>query len=308
MSNYKFSLLLGAAVLTATASSAAGEPGPYAGRAAGYQAVHPDSIEHLSTPDQIRKLDVSSVPPTEIWRVLEHGEKVECLSCIPIVEKLLWSHHPKTREISAWWLRRRIFGVFGPGQVYQTVTETLLDQSQDEDVRAYAANALGEFLDRAGVPTVSQAIRTDPSAKVRAASVAALERINSSGAQGEVSFAMADTDQEVRMTALHAAIHLNSFVDIAAVAGRLSDQVPEVRRRAAEALGVMRAGDSVAGLVALSSPAQESDADVRKAAITALGQIGDPTARTAVTAALGDSNSLVRDAARVAARRLGTGA
>jgi hypothetical protein len=25
------------------------------------------------------------VPPTRIWKVLEHGEKVECLACIPVV-------------------------------------------------------------------------------------------------------------------------------------------------------------------------------------------------------------------------------
>ncbi len=31
----------------------------------------------------------------------------------------------QTREIAAWWLRRRIFGVFGPGQVYQQTINTL---------------------------------------------------------------------------------------------------------------------------------------------------------------------------------------
>ena len=35
---------------------------------------------------------------------------------------------PKTREIAAWWLRRRIFGVFGPGEVYQQTVQTLADR------------------------------------------------------------------------------------------------------------------------------------------------------------------------------------
>ena len=56
-------------------------------------------------------------PAAAIWQALEHGEKVECLDCIPAVEKLLYDGNAKNREIAAWWLRRRIFGVFGPGEV-----------------------------------------------------------------------------------------------------------------------------------------------------------------------------------------------
>ena len=57
--------------------------------------------------------------PTLIWETLEHGEKVECLDCIPVVAPLLYDSNAKNREIAAWWLRRRIFGVFGPGEVYE---------------------------------------------------------------------------------------------------------------------------------------------------------------------------------------------
>ena len=51
----------------------------------------------------------------------------------PSVEKLLYDANAKNREISAWWLRRRIFGVFGPGEVYERmVTQTLANARRSE--------------------------------------------------------------------------------------------------------------------------------------------------------------------------------
>jgi HEAT repeat protein len=66
----------------------------------------------------------------------------------------------------------------------------------------------------------------------------------------------------------------------------------------------MRVKDSVMGLVALTSPNTEPDARVRAAAIGALGRIADPGSRGAVQAAQNDSNQFVRDAARIALRKL----
>ena len=37
-----------------------------------------------------------------MWETLEHGEKVECLDCIPLVAPLLYDSNAKTREIAAW--------------------------------------------------------------------------------------------------------------------------------------------------------------------------------------------------------------
>ncbi len=41
-----------------------------------------------------------------IKKHLEHGEKVECIECIPTVSQLLYNSNARNREISAWWLRR----------------------------------------------------------------------------------------------------------------------------------------------------------------------------------------------------------
>jgi HEAT repeat protein len=85
---------------------------------------------------------------------------------------------------------------------------------------------------------------------------------------------------------------------------RVGDASAEVRRAAALSIGTMRAVDAVDGLIALVSPAGEADAAVRKAAVWSLGQIADPSAEEAVRAALRDPDPLVRDAARVALRRM----
>src|SRR3954468_17079326 len=109
----KTSVTLGTLLLSSGAR--ADEPNITRGRAEMYKQLSPESLETVSTRDQIMTLRASNIAPTRIWKVLEHGEKLECLACVPVVSKLLYNSQPKTREIAAWWLRRRIFGVFGPG-------------------------------------------------------------------------------------------------------------------------------------------------------------------------------------------------
>lgn len=290
----------------------------HAGRAAVYGQLQNDGLEAVSTPAAIMGMvKNANSAATQIWSTLEHGEKVECLDCIPYVSKLLFSNEAKTREISAWWLRRRIFGVFGPGEVYSQLLTTVSDQTQPETTRAYAANALGEFLSVDGVAPVAQALVSDPSAVVRKASANALVRLNSRGPNGELATALHDVDESVRLTALFSVTHINVFgttAEIASVVGLLDDQSAAVRRRTAETLGTMHVADSVAGLIAKTNAAQEPDAGVRAAAAWALGQLatsltsdGDLTAaRDAVTALVNNENENqnVRDAAAIALRSL----
>jgi hypothetical protein len=94
------------------------------GLAGVYGSQPADQVEFLSTPDAIKSAAASGAP-TLVWETLEHGEKIECLDCIPLVAPLLYDANAKTREIAAWWLRRRIFGVFGQGEVYQQTIQTL---------------------------------------------------------------------------------------------------------------------------------------------------------------------------------------
>lgn len=301
--------LLGTLVALGLPSSGRAEPNDparrYAGRARVYEHLSPESLEAVTTPARIKAVTAGNVAPMEIWRALEHGEKVECLDCIPHVAKLLYSSHPKTREISAWWLRRRIFGVFGPGEVYSQVVQTLSSDPSAER-RAQAAEALGEFLVRPGVTHVATALRQDASPLVREASARALERLNSEGPAGELGAAIArdGEDERVVLSALKAATRINVFTGMDAVVSQIDHPSARVRKRAAEVVGALRARDAVVGLVAITSAETEPDAGVRAAAVAALGQIGDPSTRAAVEAALDDANGFVRDAAAIALRRL----
>ncbi len=298
----KSSVVLATLLLASGASAA--KPNITTGRAEVYKQLTPESLEAVSTPEQIKKLDADNIAPTRIWKVLEHGEKLECLACVPVVSKLLYNSNAKTREISAWWLRRRIFGVFGPGQVYQQTLSTLGNAKETEQHRLYAANALGEFLSVSGVPALSKAVTGDVSPAVRVAAVAGLERLNSSGASGELTAALGDAEASVRLAALHAATHINSFADVEAVVALISDPSALVRRRSAETLGVMKAADAVVGLIALTYADQEPDASVRAASVWALGQIGDSEARDAILDAQEDVDPSVRSAAAIAGRML----
>jgi hypothetical protein len=296
--------LLLAAIVVSAASSRADSPTTRS-HAAVYDSLDPLSIEHVTSAQALQtELAQPNVAPTRIWKLLEHAEILECLSCIPQVAKLLYDGNAKNREISAWWLRRRPFGVFGPGEVYSGVLATLSDAGETEFRRAYAANAIGEFLLPAGVPYVAKAALEDPSPRVRAAAVLALARLNDEGPEQQLGRALADPDESVRLAALSAVLAINVFTSREKIAERFGDGSSAVRRRAAEIAGALKLADAIAGLSVLSSEASESDPGVRAAAAWALGQLADPQAGPALSAALSDSNSLVRDAARIALQRL----
>jgi HEAT repeat protein len=295
-------LLLGAA--SSHVASADDQKLTLAGRAKQYENLSQNSLEATRTQDSMLKLlKAANAAPTALWTMLEHGEKVECLGCIPYVSKMLYASNPKTREISAWWLRRRIFGVFGPGEAYEQ-TVTTLSTSQNATQRAYAANALGEFLEGAGIAPVAKALTDDQAPEVRLAAANALVRLNTQGPNAELGTALADGDVNVRLAALYGVTHINVFSNVDRVVARISDDSPLVRRRAAQTLGALKTADSVVGLIAITSKDNEPDAGVRAAAVWALGQIADPEAREAVVAAQDDSDVTVRNAAAIAVLRL----
>ena len=311
------SVAVSAALSISLASAADATDGTHVGRSSVYSNLQNNTLEDVSTQDDLLKLlttrdangkvvtvGEADFAPTKFWTMLEHGERMECLACIPHVSKMIYASNPKTREISAWWLRRRIFGVFGKGEAYEQIVNTVSDSSATPLKRAYAANALGEFLEGAGIPPVSQALVNDSSPAVRLAAANALIRLNNQGPNSELSTALSDSDESVRLAALDGATHINVFSHVDRVMKLISDSSAAVRRRAAQTLGTLRSPDSVVGLIALTSASTESDAGVRTAAVWALGQIGDAQAQDAVLAAQADTDSSVRDAANIALRRL----
>jgi HEAT repeat protein len=265
-----------------------------------YGNIPDNSIEFLSSGDHIKSVAASGAPMA-IWEALEHGEKVECLDCIPAVENLLYDANARTREISAWWLRRRMFGVFGDGEVYQRTIQTLAGDGSALK-RAYAAYALGEFLHTAGIAPVATALKGDADAGVRAAAAAALGRLNDDGG-GALAAAFGDGDAGVKLAALKSSTRINAFSGIAQVASMLGDGDANVRRRTLEALDTFHAKDAIASVLSIAK--NDPDAGVRAAACHALGTFGDASARDTLNAiAGGDASTLVRDMAQIALRKI----
>jgi len=292
---------IGALVVSATAS---GSERLYEGRASMYRQLEPESLEQLPTPARILAVAQGKVAPMLLWKTLERGERVECLDCIAPVAELLYDPHPKNREISAWWLRRRIFGVFGPGEVHEQLARSVTDASQSEHIRAYAAEALGEMLSVSGEEPLARALISDPSPRVRVAAARALRRLNKPGPNQELAQALSDTDSEVRLAALDASLRVVGFKRSDRVVGLLEDDAAAVRRLAAQTLGALRVSGALPQLSERLSPQNEGDPRVRAAAAYALGELRSSDARPALVEAQSDPDPFVRDAVNIALRRL----
>ncbi len=304
-------LLLAAATLSVHDARSDGSSAPRevtptgTGFAGVYGTLPADQVEFLSSADTIKSAALSGAP-TLVWEALEHGEKVECLDCIATVAPLLYDSNAKTREIAAWWLRRRVFGVFGPGEVYSQTIDAL-QTSSDPVRRADAAYALGEFFATPGIEACATALRTDTDANVRAAAASALGRLNDDGA-GALAVGLADASAGVTLAALASISRINSFSGASSIAALTGHASTDVRRRAVEVLDALDATDSVDVVAAAAK--NDTDAGVRAAACHALGTFGSATSNDASAVAVlhalstGDKDTFVRDQAQIALQRL----
>jgi hypothetical protein len=270
-----------------------------------YGTLPADQVEFVSSPDTIKSAALSGAP-TLVWEALEHGEKVECLDCIATVAPLLYDSSAKTREIAAWWLRRRVFGVFGPGEVYSQ-TIAMLQSGTNPVQRADAAYALGEFFATPGIAACATAVMTDTDAGVRAAAASALGRLNDDGG-GALAAALGDSSAGVALAALASISRINSFSGASSIAALTGHSSTDVRRRAVEVLDALAATDSVDVVAAAAK--NDTDAGVRAAACHALGTFGTATSNDATAMAVlqklatSDSDTFVRDQAQIALQRL----
>jgi len=270
-----------------------------------YGTLPADQAESISSPDTIKSAALSAAP-TRVWEALEHGEKVECLDCIATVSLLLYDNNAKTREIAAWWLRRRVFGVFGAGEVYSQTVGTL--QSDANPVRrADAAYALGEFFATPGIAACAQALKTDADAGVRAAAASALGRLNDDGA-GALAQGLADASPTVALAALASVSRINSFSGMSSIAALTGNSNASVRQRAVEVLDALDVSESVDVVAAAAK--NDTEATVRAAACHALGTFGATTSGDASAMAIlqnlakNDGDTFVRDQAQIALQRL----
>ena len=241
---------------------------------------------------------IKSASPTALYAMLEYGERVECFECIPLLaDKLLSSDNAQTREISAWWLRRRSFGL-GPIMVRM---RKVIETDADPVMRSRAAEALGEFLDPHAVPSLEKAVMEDRAVDVRKAAVRALGRLNAVAGLPSLTAALEDEDASVRKAALEQVTRVNFFADDAALIARLADEDAAVRRAAAQLAGERRIADTVDPLMGLLMT--DESPQVRQAAAISLGRIGGSDAREALRDAQKvEDHDLVRGAIDVALR------
>jgi len=303
---FAMGFLLAAATFATTdaRSDGAGMPRQVTPSGPGFAGVYgqmpASQAEFISPPDLIKSAAISGAP-TFIWETLEHGEKVECLDCISVVAPLLYDSNAKNREIAAWWLRRRVFGVFGPGEVYEQTLQTL-QTSSNPVTRSYAAYALGEFFAAPGIAACATALRGDGDARVRTAAASALGRLNDDGA-GALAAGLADADPGVKLASLASAGRINTFSGLSSVAALTSDASGDVRRRSIEVLEALHATDAVVAVAAAAR--NDADPRVRAAACHALGALGDSSVVPVLTTlSTSDPNGLVRDMAQIAVLEL----
>lgn len=232
--------------------------------------------------------------PMALTAVLEYGERVECLACIPKLEtKLLSSGNADVREIAAWWLRRRPFGY---ARVAVKMRNTVIDSSNAVH-RARAAEALGEFLDAGGVPALTQAAAEDAEPTVRLAAVRALGRLNARAGHAALITAFDDEEPEIRRAALDQVLRVSFFQEHDAVIETLDDDSADVRIRAAQIVGQKQIQAGREGLEAMLE--NDESVPARQAAAWALGRIG--AARSVLIAAQkAEKNERVLDAIEIA--------
>ncbi len=224
--------------------------------------------------------------PTRFATMLEYGERVECISCVPAVQRLLLTSPSRdVRESAAWWLRRR---PYARGPVARQMREVLTGDA-DEVRRQYAAEALGMLMDPNSVEPLADAIERDRAPNVRAAAVRGLARINVGSASHAIAEALADVDPSVQIAALEAVIEVGYFDEMEPLMGLLASDDASIRRRAARAVGLYHVPDALPALAAML--AGDVDRSVRQAAAWAIGRIGGGDAR----AALDDAEPLQDD-------------
>lgn len=167
--------------------------------------------------------------------------------------------------------------------------------------RKLAVQALGEIGDRASIAEVVKAAK-DADAGVAAEAIQALALFGGADGVAPILAATDHKDPGVRLAAVRALGSYRTPEDISAdealpkVLAHLKSDNPEVRIEAAKTLGAMKIKRGIDTLVGIAGNGKEPSV-VRKAALEALGSIGNGAGLAALTAALADADAEVRTSA-----------
>jgi HEAT repeat protein len=166
-------------------------------------------------------------------------------------------------------------------------------------VRVAAIEALGATAHPSAVEPLIGAIRdaekasSPAAAQVRAAAVAALQRIGPAAAS-LLRLAASDRSPRLREAAIEALGGIGDPEAVPTLVAALGDERSNVRQAAARALARARTPDCVTALLA---SLHHRDPSTRRSVLEALGEAGDPRAAEALSRVLAERERPVRDAA-----------
>ncbi len=179
-------------------------------------------------------------------------------------------------------------------------------------VREMAAQGLGYLGDQRAARPLAQALGNDPAEAVRRRAAAALIIVPAEPAQAALEQAVrTDESEHVRRYAAEALGWIGGATVVPALVDAAGDEAAEVRRYAAIELGAIAEEEELSerlrslALVALVRLFDDSDSDVRWAAVMAVGKLRDRTAAQHLIDALGDPVSMVSHAAERGLQKIG---
>ena len=252
-----------------------------------------------SSPQAVQRA-IASGSIDAIQSELERAERLVCVSCVDMVRPLIDNQNQKIRQVAAWWLARR--------GVARTIRVEMLNRlaQPDSTLARNAADVLGEFHYVSSIPALGAALSNPVfSSEARAHMAQALGRISRPDVVAPLTAVLGGTDGVVKVAAMQALQSIPALRDGSAVAPLLGDSDVAVRAEAATTLGMFHDANGTAALV----NALQNDASpvVRKRAAWALGEI---RANTTVAgpalqnAAANDASPFVRSLAASALTRL----
>ncbi len=194
---------------------------------------------------------------------------------------------------AGWWFAKR------PGLKDMMVPGFLEDLKTGNTVAVRnAADFFGATVTYQALPALRDAIKRDVGVEGKLAMVRAVGNLMHPGGNPVLLTAMADGSPEVRAAAVKAYREIRNQTDAAPVIGLLSDSSATVRAEAATVAGGMRAAGAASALEAIVM--NDADPVARRNAAWALGRIGSPSSREALTKASTDTSSIVAGVAKAA--------
>jgi HEAT repeat protein len=204
------------------------------------------------------------------------------------METALNSRDDATAAMAAWAL-----GMIEDARAVDPLRRVLRDP--DPILRATAVSALGDIEAMSSAADVERVLREDSDRRVRLEAINALGNIESMSSLEVLSSVLNGNDVEMSIAAIEAIDNLDDVHTApAGLLRAIGSNVPELRKTAAMALGIIADPNTVDALIGLL---RDADADVRMAAVEGLGEIGTPAAKPGLTRALEDSHPEVRRAA-----------